>query len=125
MVQSLAFKALANWPMGFCDFLREHLEWEVRMYSYFHWYDFREPVWLKSETSLAFWICNFQHFPQFSFVQQAVDRFLAANNIQVHSGGWSTRIRIEADEGLQKIARPIAQRAFERLAERIEAVRWT
>jgi hypothetical protein len=122
MVQSLAFKALTNWPIGFCDFLRKHLEWEVRMYSYLHCCDFSEPVYLRNGSSLAFWICEFQHWPEFSFVQEAVDRFLAANNIQVYSDYWSTRIRLEADEDLQKIARPIVQMVLERLAELIEAL---
>jgi hypothetical protein len=120
IVQSLAFKALTNWPMGFYDFLREHLEWEVRMYSYLHCCDFSGPVYLRSGSSLAFWICRFQHLPEFSFVQEAVDRFMAANNIQVYSDYASTRILLNADEDLQKIARPIVQRMLDRLSKLVE-----
>jgi hypothetical protein len=120
MVQSLAFKALTNWPIGFCDFLRKHLEWEVRMYSYLHYCDFSEPVYLRNGSSLAFWICEFRHWPEFSFVQEAVDRFLAANHIQVYSDYASTRILLNADEDLQKIARPIVQRTLDRLLKLVE-----
>ncbi len=116
-VQSLAFKALTNWPMGFCDFLREHLEWEVRLHSYRHHCDFSQPVYLRNGSSLVFWICEIQNWPRFSFVQQAADCFLAMNNMQVHSNHRRTRIYIEADENLQKIARPIAQRSWDRLVK--------
>lgn len=119
-VQSLAFKALTNWPMGFCDFLREHLKWEVRLHSYCHQCDFSQPVYLRNESSLTFWICELEHFPGFSFVQEAVGCFLAMNNIQVHSDYRRSRIYVEADEDLEKIARPIAQRSWECLVKLFE-----
>ena len=90
------------------------------MYSYLHYCDFSEPVYLRNGSSLAFWICEFRHWPEFSFVQEAVDRFLAANHIQVYSDYASTRILLNADEDLQKIARPIVQRTLDRLLKLVE-----
>lgn len=107
-VQSLAFKALTNWPMGFYDFLCEFLEDEVRRHNYRYCCDFNGPVYLRIKSAFAFWICGFQDRPEFSFVQEAVDRFLVVNNIRICSDYGSTPIYLKADEGLRKITCPIA-----------------
>ena len=120
MVQSLAFKALTDWPLGFCDFLRECLKHEVRMYSYRYGYDFSRPVYLERGSSLVFWINESHHIPGFGFIREAVERFLPENGIQVLSEYRTNRICVDADEELQKIARPIAQRKWDQLAELFE-----
>jgi hypothetical protein len=126
IVQSLALKALTNWPLGFYGFLRKELEWEVKVHSYYHYCDFSGPVYLRNESTLAFWICGSQNSPEFSFVQDAVEQFLAANRIEIESDRRGTRtcihIRIEADESLQQIARPIAERAWERISAAVDAL---
>jgi hypothetical protein len=119
-VQLRAFKALTDWPKGFCDFLRGRLEHEVRIHSCRCWCDFSRPVYLRNDSSFAFWICGIQNWPGFGFIQEAVDRFLAKNNVEVHADSWSNRILVEADEELQRIARPIAQRAMERVSKIVE-----
>ena len=121
-VQLRAFRALADWPTGFCDFLRGCLEHEVRLHSYYCWCDFSGPVYLRNDSSFAFWICGFRNWPTLDFVQAAVDRFLAENNVQVCSECRSTRILVEADEDLQRIARPLAQRGLERIARLMESL---
>jgi hypothetical protein len=121
-VQSLAFKALTDWPTGFCDFLRACLEHDVGTQSRTCCYDFSEPIHLGNESSLAFWICGFQHWPGLGFVQEAIDRFLAENNVQVCSDCQGTHIRVKADEDIQRISRFVAQRALERLSRIVEAL---
>ena len=120
MVQSLALKALADWPQGFCDFLRECLEHEVRRYSYQYACDCSAPIYLTRGSSFAFWVCGFQQLSGLSFVQEAVDRFLAENDVQVYSGYRYTRIRVQVDEDIQKITRRIAQRRWEQFPALIE-----
>lgn len=122
-VQLLAFKALTDWPMGFRDFLRKRLEREVRLHSYYHWCDFGKPVYLRGDSSFAFWVLRFEDWPMFGFVQEVVDRFAAENNIQVEpKGGWNPCILIEADEELQKIARPLAEKGMERIVRIVESL---
>lgn len=119
-VQILAFKALTNWPLGFCAFLRECLEYEVRLHSYSYAWDFSEPTDLRNDSMLAFWVYNPHDLPGSSFVQKAVERFLAENGVTVYPNCWRRRICVNADEDLQKIARPIAQRGAERLAKALK-----
>jgi hypothetical protein len=121
-VQSLAFKALTDWPTGFCDFLRACLEQDVATQSRTCCYDFNEPIHLGNESSLAFWICGFQHWPGLGFVQEAIDRFLVENDVQVCSDCRGTHIRVKADEDLQRISRFVAQRALERLSRIVEVL---
>lgn len=122
-VQLRAFKALADWPTGFRDFLRKRLEREVRLHSYCHWCDFSEPVYLRGGSSFAFWVRRFEDWPMFDFAQEAVDRFAAENNIQVEpTGWWNPRILIEADEELQRIARPLAEKGLKRITRMMESL---
>ena len=122
--QLLAFKILVDWPTGFHDFLRQELEWEVKVHSYYHYCDFSAPVYLRNNSTLAFWICRSQSFSEFDFIRSAVENFLAANHITIQIDHWGTRtyvhICIDADESLQKIARPIAERTWKRISAAIE-----
>ena len=90
------------------------------MQSYYCRCDFSEPAYLRSDSTFAFWICGIQKWLTPGFVQEAVDRFLAQNNVQVHAVPRKTRILVEADEELQRIARPIAQRAMDRVSKLVE-----
>ena len=121
-VQRQAFKALADWPTGFCDFLRARLEHQVRIRSYDSWCDFSSPVCLRDNSPFAFWICGLPSWPRFGFVQEAVDRFFVENNIQVESEYAKTYYIIEADEELQEIARPIAEMVRKRIAKIVESL---
>jgi len=49
-----------------------------------------------------------------------VDRFLVENNIRVESEYAKTYYIIEADEELQEIARPIAEKVMKRIAKVVE-----
>jgi len=120
--QTAAVGALDDWPRGFCAFLRARLEDDVRLYSYRYGYDFRNPVFLDRQAALNFWLTFFQDYPRLNFVQAAVERFLEENNMQVCSNSWKTRVRVTADEELQKIARPIAKKVHERLAKLVESL---
>jgi hypothetical protein len=53
-------------------------------------------------------------------VQTAVDRFVAENHIQVDADSRKTHIRINAEQALQRMARPIAQSAMKQWAEMVE-----
>jgi hypothetical protein len=119
-LHTLAFKVLLNWPIEFCAFLRECLEQAVRRYSYHHGCDFSMPVDLHGDFLLATWLGGFEHRPGFSFVQTAVDRFVAENHIQVDADSRKTHIRINAEQALQRMARPIAQSAMKQWAEMVE-----
>ncbi|MBN1955262.1 MAG: TniQ family protein [Anaerolineae bacterium] len=121
-VQLQAFKALADWPTGFGNFLRGRLEQQVRIWSYYSGCDFSGPVHLRDDSPFGFWICGLQDRPGFGFVQEAVDRFLVANNIRVESGCRRTRLLIEADAELQRIARPLAEKGLERMARVLESM---
>lgn len=121
-VQLQAFQALADWPRGFCHFLRGRLEQQVRIRSYYSWCDFSGPVQLRDDSPVAFWVCGLQDRPGFGFVQEAVDRFLVENNIRVESECRRTRLIIEADAELQKIARPLAEKGMERVARLLESM---
>ncbi len=121
-VYSSTFGALDDWPRAFCAFLRTRLEDDVRCYSYCHGYDFRNPVYLDRQAALNFWLTVFQDYPRLKFVQAAVARFLEENNVQVCANSWRTRVRVTADEDLQKIARPIAKKVPERLAKLVESL---
>lgn len=122
IIQLQAFKALADWPTGFYDFLRARLEHQVRIRSYDSCCDFSRPVCLRKDSPFAFWMCGVQDCPGIGFVQDALDRFLVENNIRVESEYGKIYYIIEADEGLQEIARPIAKEASERMAKMMESM---
>ncbi len=121
-LQRQAFQALTDWPTGFCHFLRGRLEQQVRIRSYYSGCDFSGPVHLRDDSPFAFWICGLQDRPGFGFVQEAGARFLAENHIRVEAGYWRTRLIIEADEELQKIARSLAEKGMERMAKMVESM---
>jgi len=121
-VQLQAFQSLANWSTGFGNFLRGRLEQQVRIRSYYSGCDFSGPVHLRDDSPFGFWICGLQDRPGFGFVQEAVDRFLVENNIRVESGYRRTRLIIEADAELQKIARSLAEKGMERMARMLESM---
>lgn len=119
IIQKMAFAALVDWPRGFHEFLRDWLEYEVLLHSYRHCYDFREPAYLRTDSSFAFWVSSFEHSSGFEFAQEAVDQFLVENDVQVHHDSLNghTRIRVKADARLQQIAHRIARRELARLHE--------
>ncbi len=121
-VQQQAFQALANWPTGFRHFLRGCLEQQVRTQSYYSGCDFSGPVHLRDDSPFAFWICGLQDWPGLGFVQEAVAHFLVENHIRVEPGYWRTRLRIDADEELQKMACSFAEKGMERKAKMLEAM---
>jgi hypothetical protein len=121
-IQLQAFKALADWPTGFCGFLRGRLEHCVRIQSYYSLCDFSRPVYLRNDSQLTTWLSGFQNWPILGFVQEAVDRFLVENNIRAEAEYRRTQFVIEADEELQRIARPLAQKGIERVAKIVESL---
>jgi hypothetical protein len=121
-IQLQAFQALVDWPTGFCNFLRGRLEHQVRIRSYYSWCDFSGPVYLRDDSPFAFWICGLQDRPGFGFVQETADRFLVANNIRLEPAYQRTRLIIEADEELRKIARPLTEKGLERVARALESM---
>lgn len=112
--QMMAFKALVNWPQGFCEFLRDWLEREALLHNYRYRYRIYKPMNLRCSSPFPFWVSGFRYMPEFSFIREAVDQFLVENGIQVHFDclGRCTRISVEADEKLQQIARRAAQRGI-------------
>jgi hypothetical protein len=117
-----AVSALTDWPRGFCAFLRARLEDDVRGYSYRHGYDFRNSVYLDRQAALNFWLTVFQDHPQLKFVQTTVERFLEENNVQVCSNSWRTRVRVTADEELQKISRQVINKIYKQNAKLLESL---
>jgi hypothetical protein len=120
--QTAAVGALDDWPRGFCAFLRARLEDDVRLYSYRYGYDFRNPVFLDRQAALNFWLTVFQDHPRLNFVQTTVERFLEENNVQVCSNSWRTRVRVTADEELQKISRQVINKIYKQNAKLLESL---
>lgn len=119
-LQSLAFEALADWPFGFYRFLRGILEYEAEVYCSHCGCDLSEPVYLRSRSLFGFWIKGLKQWPEFSFVQKAVDHFFAENGVQVYFDRSRIHIRVEADEELQRLVIPVLQTRHEYLSELME-----
>jgi hypothetical protein len=120
-VQVQAFQALVDWPRGFCRFLRLCLEKDVRDYSYRHRHTLETSIELSGDARLTFWLMHLQDSPvDYNFTQVAVERFLAENPVELRKNDRRLRIRVLPDEALQRIARPMAQRAQINLEKALE-----
>lgn len=115
LVQSLVFKALSNWPVGFYDFLQDCLDYEVRLYSYRYGYTFSQPVYLNRSSLLAFWAYDLPHWSDFDFVREAVAQFLVAQNLQVVQLFGYARLCVNVRPEREQLAHTIVFREIDLL----------
>lgn len=85
-IQTIAFKALTDWPYGFWDFLREYLHRERSLHEY--------NIFLHSaqESRLAAQLWDLSTSSDFHWVQVALNQFLAENNFKIYLNQSSPRI---------------------------------
>jgi hypothetical protein len=86
LAQTLAFKALVNWPQGFWGFLQEFLPRERALH------DHNPFLHSAQESSLVARLWGLGQLPRYRFVQAALHPFLVKNNFKICFPRGVTRI---------------------------------